>query len=275
MYDSWARYAEIEAALTYGARVDIETKGKSLFKFGRTTNADSGQVVTIMDLPGATQYEETLSTTNDIDAISSSDDGDTETVTIEGHTIDGSGNLTFVTPQTVTLTGQTPVSLGTPLARATRMYNANGTSGSPAANLVGNIYAFASSGVTVTAGVPQTNTAVKAMISAGQQQTRKCATAISNADYWFITGLTTSALRATGSGARVDVELQVKEKYGVWRPRVADLYLATATQPTITIKFEPWIIVPPNSDVRMVAISDTADTTVTATMAGVLASVLG
>ena len=164
-----------EIKSTYGDDVDIISKAKSLAKFGRSENADSGVKTTVgtFGSVGTPNVNETYSTTNDIDKIVSSDDGDTETLHIEGHTIDASGNLTFVI-QTKTLTGQTPATLDTPLARCTRLkVNASGSFGSPAGDLAGDVYAYASDGVTVTSGVPQTNTAVKARITAGINQTEQ------------------------------------------------------------------------------------------------------
>lgn len=72
--DFWTNYAINEIYKTYGDRVDIWDKGKSLLKFGATNNADSGVVTTVAQFGsvGTPNVRETYSTTNDIDAASSS-----------------------------------------------------------------------------------------------------------------------------------------------------------------------------------------------------------
>lgn len=271
----WTEYACREIADTYDAYVDPYTNAKSLNKFGRTRNADASTRTTIAEFLGAA-ISETFVTTNAIDGIVSDGamDADTGLVTVEGHTIDSSGNLTFVV-QNATLTGQTKSTLATPLARCTRLYRTAGTFASPATALVGNVYAYASSGVTLSAGVPQTDSSVKCMIAAGEQQSQKAATSISSTDYWLVTEISASALRATGAGAKVDVELEFRTLGGVWRPAGATLSLRTDTTAWQSLLFTPYRIIPANSDVRLVAVSSLSDTYVSGTIHGFLARVVG
>ena len=253
----------------YGDIVDL--KSKTLLKFGGTANADSGVKTTVATFGsvGTPNVNETYSTTNDIDAVVSSDDGDTETLLIEGHTLDSSGNKTFVT-QEVTLTGQTPAALTTALGRCTRMKVKDGTFASPSSDLAGDIYAYASDGVTVTAGVPQTNTAVKARIVAGRNQTEKAATALSSEDYYAITQFQASVSRGNASTVTADVELEQAALGGVFLPKGLELSVRAGGDQGEPIRFDPYLIVPKNADIRMVATTNTNDASVTGYFAGYL-----
>ena len=97
----------------------------------------------------------TYSSTADIDSISSSSGSDTHDITIEG--LDASYAEVI---QTVTLTGQTPATLGTSLMRVNHVYNNVGTT---LTATVGTVYVFVSGG-TVTAGVPQTAADIRGTI---------------------------------------------------------------------------------------------------------------
>lgn len=94
------RHAINEIYSTYGDVVSVNEKAKSLLKFGQNALVGTSQA-TVMTLPAGI-LAETYVTTNAIDSVSSSDNGDTQLVYVEGHTIDGDGNLTFIS-QTVTL----------------------------------------------------------------------------------------------------------------------------------------------------------------------------
>lgn len=266
--------SQIEIWDRWGHDVSFIDKAKALDKFGRVTlTADTP--ATVMELPGS-ERNETLLTTNGVDAICSSEQADAgKTILREYHTIDGSGNLTFAV-ETITLDAsdaRTPVSC-TAGATTTRLKKAEGTFASPATNLVGNIYAFASSGVTVTAGVPQTASAVKCMITAGEQQSRKCATAISASDYWCISQVSARVLRSTGSGAQVDFRVEIKRIGGVWVPLDAELTLRSDGQCFDELVLDRWRIVPPNSYVRMVATSSVTNIVANGMISGQLAKIL-
>jgi hypothetical protein len=268
--DAWMAHALNEIEGTYGDVVSIYNKAKSLNKFGRTANADSGIRTTVATFGSVAtiNVNETYETTDAIDSIASSSGSDTEILTLEGHTIDGSGNLTFST-QEVTLTGQTPVTLGTALARASRLTVKDGTFGSPSNALVGDIYVYKSGG-TVTAGVPQTSADVKLRVIAGRNQSEKCATSLSQFDYWILTGIDVSMERAGGGSTAVDFEIETRQLGGVWHPLGMTIDVDKET-PFQQVVFTPYRIIPPNADVRVVATSDTADTTISAELEGVLA----
>lgn len=98
------------------------------------------------------------SSTADIDRLSSSSAGDTQDIEVQGL---GAGYVPVT--QTVTLTGQTPVALTTPLLRVFRLKNVNSTDNA------GHVYCFVDG--TVTAGVPNTPADVRAVIQPGNNQT--------------------------------------------------------------------------------------------------------
>lgn len=237
--------------------VTAVVKPKALLKFGRTNNADPDVKTTVATFQGSV-VNETFATTNAIDRIISDDTGDGETVGIEGHTVSG-GVFTFVT-QTATLNGQTAVTLTTPMARATRVYNTDST------ELAGNVYVYEN--VTTSSGVPDTAANTHLMIAAGEQQSEKASTTISDKDYWIITQVFGSVNR--GNSANVDIGLEVRESGGVFRPKVRWTIRSTG-QNAIVLPVTPHVIVPSNSDVRIVAISDSANTTVDAWANGYLA----
>jgi len=272
IYDTAMFQAVNTIKSTYGHTVSLLQKAKSLGKFGYTGNADNGVRTTVATFGSVAtvNVNETYSTTNDIDKIVSSSGSDTETITLEGHTIDGSGNLTFAV-QDVTLTGQTAVTLTTPLARASRAYVKAGTFASPASDLVGDIYVFASSGVTVTNGVPQTSTAVKLRIPAGKNQTEKAATSISSTDYWILTGVKFGLARDV-STALAEFEVEQRVLGGVWRPFGSIITLST-NQAFIYVPYNPYRIVTPNTDVRAVVTATANDTKASALIEGYLVTI--
>jgi len=221
--------------------VSVAEKGKSLIKFGVNSAIQSGVSETVWMVGG----NETYPTGNDIDIVTSTSGSDTQDVVIEGHTLSGS-DLTFVT-QTATLNGTSDVTLTTPLYRANRMYNNN------SADFVG----------TVT--VEDNGTSVHLQAATGNQSL-KCATSTSSVDYWIITGIEGSVERSTS--AVVDFELQVREYGKVFRTRF--FFTSDQSGRYIPLSDTP-IIVKPNSDIRMIATSNTNSTEVSASIIGYLA----
>lgn len=236
-------------------RVSVYDKRKDLIKLGRSDQVQTTNT-TLMTLPTGT-FNETYVNSNTITHFASASAGDTVQLVVEGHTVDADGYFTFVV-QTVTLAGQTKTALTTPLARATRAYNIGAT------DLTGPVY-FAEN-VTFTAGVPQTNSAVHLMIGAGENISYKGSTTISDTDYWIITGVSVDIL--TKAAAFADVELQFRPKGSVFRD------LAILAGDAHYLPFDPYIIIPSNSDVRMVASADQNGRSVMGTIQGYLASVI-
>lgn len=253
----WLRHAINIIQTDYGDTISTENKNKDLLKFGRSTQVQTTKT-TIMDLPAGT-FNETYVSSNLITTISSSSGSDTTTVVVEGHTVSG-GVFTFVT-QTVTLTGQTQVTLGTALARCTRIYASGAT------DLVGTIYVYQDD--TSTAGVPDTDSKVHCIITAGENQSFKCSTTISNTDYWLIKNFGAATLKKSAGFAEFTLEMRLADK--VFRPVVT---IAAGSGDTSDHNFEPWLIVPKNSDIRVRAIADVNGTDCSAHLDGVLAKVI-
>lgn len=229
----------------YSDNVSIWQKAKSLIKFGTNGDLDSSVSETIWETGG----NEALKTANDIDVVVSTSASDTQSVTIEGHTISGN-DLTFVS-QTVNLNGTTNVSLTTPLARANRLVNNNGT------DFVGDI--------TVEDNGTSVNLTVKG--TDGQNQSKKCATSLSSVDYWIITELSGGVVGSVS--ATVNFELQIKSTTGVWRT----IYEFNSSSYT-DIQLTPCIIVPPNNDIRVLGTSGTNNTQAVANIRGYLAVIV-
>jgi hypothetical protein len=126
-----------------------------IHKFGVAVDFDTGDgAVTIWDGADDANIDQMVyqySTSADIDSISSSQVADTQNIKIYG--LDGSGNLV---EQTVTLSGQTRVPLGTSLKRVYRMVNVSST------NLTGYVYCYVNT--TLSSGVPVDSTKVRAII---------------------------------------------------------------------------------------------------------------
>ena len=266
------KQAEAVVLSTYGDTVSVSAKAKNLNKFGRN-RAVGTSPETVAEFQGSTANEAFL-TTNGIDAISSSDAADTQTVRIEGHTIDGSGNLTFAV-QTATLTGTTPVALSTPLARATRASIAeSGVFGSPPAALAGTVYIYDDTDGQ-TGGVPDTDAATKILMTPGDTNTEKCATSISSSDYWFISDFSAGVGSAGGSAARVTLTIERRDvaNGGPWLPFGREIVLTIAEQNPAPLKFAPFLIVPPNHDVRVVANTNSNTAEVFAELSGYLAAI--
>lgn len=244
---------------------DVLVRPLDIFKFGRTLNADNGVKTTVQEFQDDTVVNETYATDNTIDQVVSSSASDTQIIDILGFTLSGS-DLTTVS-QKVTLNGQTPVNLTTPLARCTRIFNDNSIS------LVGNVYVFDSTEASgVTSGVPNTASATKCMISTGENQSQKASTSIPSTDYFLITGVSVNILKGT-SGASADIYIEARAMDKIFRP-ITNIYTVRANaNPNAAINFDPVLIVPKNYDVRIVATSNSNNTQITAGMTGYLASI--
>ncbi len=252
-------YAERRTRTKYGQEVSVDYKSASMLKFGKHETLGTSSE-TIQNMTG----NETFATSNAIDKISSSDGDDTSVVTVVGLTVSGTGTdaeFTDVT-QTVTLAGQTETALTTALARVTRVYHTSGDA------LVGDIYVYEDDDV--TAGVPDTAAKIHLKMLAGEQQSYKCSTTNNSDTYAFLTRMDCSVDKKTT--AVVDFQLEVREVGGVFRPKVVLTGSKAATCQT-HVRFEPWYIIPPNADFRIVGVASTTNVGVDASMQAVLARV--
>ena len=256
-YRLWDALQRIEA--DYGDVASIRNKRKVLRKFGENKNVGTSKT-TVMTLPtGITN--ETYITDNLINTVSSSNVNDDQLVIIEGHTV-SNGDYTF-TVQTAILNGRNKVTLSTPLARNTRIYNAD------ISDNLGDVYAYEDTAI--TSGVPSDGTKVHCIMPALENQSKKASTTVSKNDYWILTDVYASILEKSSSFA--DFELQIRQNGFVFRPQF-DVGISSSSG-TINLSLDPCIVVPSNSDVRIVATAGSANTHITAGLNGYLASVGG
>lgn len=261
---------------SYGDIVSVHEKKKLLNKFGRTENADSGVVTTVGRFQG-TEVNETFATTNSVDRFVSTSTNDTGIYTVEGHYFDGSNDLIFAT-QDVTANGQTPVALGTSLCRANRMYPKLGTFGSPSEDPEGVLSVYDSTIATsAPSGVPSDATATKLVLdgTTSRNQTEKCASSVSSTDYFIVTEIYAAVTRTGPQNAKVDIELEYRQKGGIFRPLGLELNIDQAANGFIHDEMNPPLIIPKNSDFRLVAVSNTDNTIVVGYVNGWLAKIVG
>jgi len=246
---------------TYGHEVDPVAKGKTLRKFGRNETVGTTRA-TVADLSG--ELHETYVSTNTITTVSSSDVLDTQLCKYEYHTIDGSGNFTFGVGSFY-LDGRNKVTLPVPCARVNRFYN-NDTW-----DFAGDITIYEDTAI--VNGVPTDSTKVHMQMIGTthvDNQSLKAATTLSNTDYWIVTDIQANLIGS--NSARVDVHLEVREKGKVFRTQL-DVGLGTGGTTHARFELNPALIVTPNSDIRMTAVSTANGTEVSGYMSGTLASI--
>lgn len=251
--------AEREIQKYLGDVVSVDKKAKSLIKFGKSAPLATGGLQTIWTLGGNESY---LSS-NGITHVCSSSASDVYEIYLEGHTVTGSGQdqqFTFVT-QTVTLQGQTPVALPTPLARCSMMTNNNGT------EFVGRITVFEDT--PVVGGVPSDVTKIHDQIEAGFQQSFKAATTFSDSDYYILTGGFGSV--SLKQDAAVDFYLEVREAGKVFIQRAA---ISATTGGPWQVELDPAVVIPKNADIRITCETSTQGAVVFGVFKGYLAQVV-
>lgn len=246
------RFSGDYASVIADRQVDLIGKQKALLKFGRNVNMASGVTSTIWDTGVA---NETYVETNIIDSVSSSSAADTGVIRVEGHYISDTATYHFVVLN-VTLNGQTPVDLSTAtvlvdsfgsyggaLCRNSRLANLSG------AELSGDVYVY-QAGQTVIAGVPQDLTLTHGKIRglAGLQQSNKCATTISNDDFYILTAARVGTAKA--QAAFIDFAVEIKEPLGTFRERTLGVSSRDSGFNPVFAS-PPFIVVPPNSDIRI------------------------
>ncbi len=256
--DYWVQHAIKVIQAKYGVIVSVDSKNEDLLKFGR--NKLVGTVAaTIMQQPAGILHESYVSD-NLINSIISTSAADTQDIIINGHTISG-GVFTEVS-QSVTLSGQSAVALTTPLARSNRSYNNNST------ELVGVISITETD--TYTAGVPDTDAKVHLQIAAGDQQSNKCAIVTSDDTFLIATRFYADVLDKTAASAEAHMEVRLIGK--VFREIIMK---STSNSHEANHEFKPYHIIPNNSDIRLSAIADGANTDISGGMEGVFVKVIG
>jgi len=223
-------------------------------KFGAAPDFDPNDgFVTVWDGAddgGTNAMQYTYSATADIDTLSSSSASDTFDVEVQG--LDTNWNLVN---QTVTLTGQTPVPLSTKLIRVFRLKNVG------AADNVGVVYCFASGG-TVTAGVPQTATDIRAQIGVANNQTLMAIYTVPAGKTAYMRSWTAST-----AGAKQDsqhtIELRVRPEGQVFQIKHKANIAVTGTSHIQHEFIEPEVY-SAKSDIEMRADTDTIQSGVAA-----------
>lgn len=260
-YDPNILAALDEISSTYGVHASVEEKKKSLLKFGRNQNVGSDATAFTLWWTGQDNAHETYVAdgSNAITTMSGANAGDTQTITIEGHTSDtdnhGVTRKNFVV-QSATLEGQGKVPLDTPLNRVTRAYNASSTV------LAGEVFIYEDTALTT--GKPTDTTKIHITIPVNSNQSFKAATALSWKDYWLISSVHVAVLEK--AAAFGDVDLQVREQGGVFRT------VATfGADHGVDYHLQPFLIAPANSDVRLTAVGSGASTDIAGSIHGYLA----
>ena len=180
----------------------------SVNKFGHADDFDTGdgEVTTwdgANDAATLNQMQYTYSTTAVIDKLSSSDNSDTEVIEIQG--LDANYALTT---QNATLTGQTQVTLTTPLIRVFRMKNVGST------DLAGTVYCYEDG--TATAGVPDTLADTRSVILGSNNQTLQAMYTVPAGKTAYMTKWDAFTAGASRS-ADYDVKLMARSPGGVFQ----------------------------------------------------------
>lgn len=244
-----------------GIYTSVSAKAKNLLKFGFNSAISDTVYSTIQTFPNG-EDQEVFLTDNLITHFASTSNNDSGIpLTIEGHTVQN-GKLSFVV-QTVNCQGQTKTALTTPLRGATRVYNS--TTGEN--NLVGTVYV--SEDVSYSNGVPSDSTKVHIMIAAGAQQSQKLSTSISYNDAWFVTNIGVDV--AERASLDMTGRLLVREYGSVFREQKN---FALTTNNGYASVFEPYVIIPPNHDVKVDAISSSNNRGASGNIQGYLAKVI-
>lgn len=252
-YDPTMSYLLSEIKRTYGD--DCVVNRKSLHKFGRF--ASLGASETEINYLG---IDPVHSTTNSITHFSSTDSGDTQTLRVEGMTISGSV-LSFVA-QDITLVGQAKTALATPLARVTRIANISSSTAT-----AGDVYIY-EDGV-VTGGIPNDLNTVGNVMPASDQSTLFAGTSISGTNYFLCTGFYAYLAKKTTGFA--DIKFKKREISSVYR--TVQVVSIGASAPA-EHKFNPPLIIEPNSDIDLLGTGSTTNLDVCAGFDGYFADIV-
>jgi len=191
----------------------------------------------------------TFSTSADIDRVSSEDASDTFDIEVQG--LDTNYDLTI---QTVTLNGQTPVTLTTPLIRVFRMKNVGSV------EAVGTIFCFVN--VSTSSGVPDTLTNIRALLSVGFEQTMMAIYTIPNGKTGYINKRGASI--NSKNDAKCLVQFRARAFGGVFQVKGSGSLNATGSS-TVGVTMTVPLAVAAKTDILIRANSNTNDVSVSAT----------
>jgi len=243
---------EIEA--TYGDRVKVNRK--TLHKFGRFQSVGTSE--TDINYLG---IDPVHSSTNSITHFSSTNAADNQTLTVEGFVI-VNGVLFFQT-QVITLNGQTKTALTTPLSRVSRIAN----TGSITAT-AGDVYVYEDGAV--TNGIPDDLGTVGNVMAATEQSTLFAGTSIAGNNYFICTGYWSYLGKKTAAYADIRFKTQAVGT-GFYRTQsISNI----SNYSGIEHRFEPYLIIPPNTDIDITATGSTSGIDVFAGFDGFFADII-
>lgn len=244
---------------SFGDTVSLNKNPKRLNIFGRFDNLGTTRASIMQHL--GSEVLEVMQSDNTITKIVSDDAAYTGQIRIEGHTI-LNGLLTYAA-QVVTLNGQTPVDLPTPLARANVAYYFQ----TPQALAPGKrIYIHRPD--TLVAGVPQTASKVHLLIEADHGRSQKCATALDDQNYWVIYKIYGGVLKKQDATADIAIQAgKIGEPVQTW----GEFSCYTSGANLQEINLDVPLILEKNSDIWLEATSSVAGVEVIGAMLGYLA----
>lgn len=241
---------------TFGDVVEIAPD--TFNKFGDNALVGTSPA-TLMTLPAGV-LSETYVIGNDITHVSSSNASDSQNMIFKGHTVDGNGDFTEVN-QIIELDGQNKVALETPLVRIERGENVNGT------EIIGTVYVY-EDGV-ITGGIPDDDSTVHLIIEPAEQRSTKLSFTTSSDTYLLITNIELGVYEKTDSNAVV--RAKYRPKGSVFRTVLRSGVHSKG--PAFLKELNPYLIVPPNSDVYFDAEADGTNTDVGGSIHGFVAKI--
>ena len=238
----------------------VEFNRKSLHKFGRNEGASTTE-----EDVNYNGIEPSHPTTNAVDTVTSTNAGDTtQTVRIEGMYLDGNDDFVF-SVQNIALNGQTEVPLSQNLARCTRIANV-----ASATAIAGDVYVFDNASGS-TNGVPNVTADIGNVMVQADQTTLFAGTSIAATNYFVCTGFYAYVGAATPTADAVDIRFKIRNKDSVYRT-----VTVLTISPTIEAehKFEPYLIIGPNSDIDITAVTNSGTASVSAGFSGYFADII-
>ena len=252
---------------TYGDRVSVDDKKKDLLKFGYKNATVSTSEETIGRFQSTSVLREVFASTNTVDSIVCDSTAYTGLVTVEGQYFTDT-SMTFLS-QTATMNSQTPVTLGTALGRATRMYT---NTAFPTSTALVYVYDGTLATGVSTDGIPTAAAATKLMMDAIERQSGKSGTSISSVDYWIATEILAAAQQKAGGYGQVRMRTrQIGDEFRTSAPKFP---LDATVGNVVAIPIEPFLIVPKNSDVEMTFESSSSGLSLMCAVSGYLAKIV-
>jgi len=241
--DYWTYHALQVAHRQFDVVLSVDNKAEDTLKFGRNHLVGTSKA-TIQQQPAGILHESYVSS-DLITTIVSDNAGDTDDARVFGHTTDDGGLTFHVLDQDITLNGTTPVTLPTPIARVSRVRNYSATP------WVGVLSVTEDDTFTGDPGVPDTDAGVHLQVPAGDQTSQKAAAMVCDGTYWFITSYYCDLLDKIAGFA--EVALEIRAPGGVFQERIS---ISCSDKHRGVHEFRPYLLVPQNNDVRLVAAAD-------------------